>query len=112
MSDYRRPSYLEELPPTQRVPDYVPAAPAAAPLPPTVAVELPQVEATDIATPLADKQTIKRTGRISSPVHQVQRPTGLAISFTLTVTEGEDRTTTYRVYATKQFAERLAKQAL
>lgn len=130
MSTGGRSPYLEALPPTQRLPDYVPArpAPAAAPVPaaarpapvewaaatpPTMAgSEPPEPNAAPAAPAAADKPTVKRGGQISSPVHRVQRATGLAISFTLLVSEGEERGTTYRVYATKQFAERLAKQDL
>jgi hypothetical protein len=114
MPDYVRPPYCEELRPIQRVPDYIPATPTAAPA--AAATETADDEAATAAgavavTPL-DKQTIRRTGHISSPVHRVERAGGLAVSFTLTVPEGEEQAGTYRVYATKQFAERLARQNL
>jgi hypothetical protein len=114
MTAYVRPPYCEELRPIQRVPDYIPVTPAAAPV--TGAAETaddsaaPAVGAVAVA-PL-DKQTIRRTGHISSPVHRVERAGGLAVSFTLTVAEDDAPPTTYRVYATKQFAERLARQPL
>src|SRR5438477_13202505 len=100
MNDYVRPPYLEELPPTRRLPDYVPVPLAAPPAVPATVHEPESLaatgaaaapESTTTATLAADKQTVKRIGHISSPVHRVQRPTGLAISFTLTVTEDEDR---------------------
>jgi hypothetical protein len=65
-----------------------------------------------VAVAPLEKQTVRRTGHISSPVHRVERAGGLAVSFTLTVLAGEEQAGTYRVYATKQFAERLAKQNL
>jgi hypothetical protein len=114
MTAYVRPPYCEELRPIERVPDYVPATPAATPA--AAATETADDAAAPAAgavavTPL-DKQTIRRTGHISSPVHRVERAGGLAVSFTLTVAEDDTPPTTYRVYATTQFAERLAKQPL
>jgi hypothetical protein len=114
MPEYARPPYCEELRPIERVPDYIPTTPIAAPA--DAAVETTGDEAAPMASAVAvaplDKQTIRRTGHISSPVHRVERAGGLAVSFTLTVPEGEEQAGTYRVYATKQFAERLAKQPL
>ena len=114
MTAYIRPPYCEELRPVERVPDYVPATPAAVP---TEAAAATIDDEAASATPVVavapiDQQTVRRTGHISSPVHRVERAGGLAVSFTLTVAEGEAQPTTYRVYATKQFAERLAKQPL
>ncbi len=141
MAEYVRPSYLEELSlPLQRLPDYVPAAPAAivvespAVAAPAVAeekpaaatvAEQPAVTANDLpvetpatvelvgaAAALAASQTIKLTGRISSAVHVVERRGSTAVSFSLVETEAAGTPRIHRVYATKQFAERLAKQQL
>lgn len=128
MSEYVRPSYLEELPPAQRLPDYVPAAPVLAAAeseagsvsaPAAATAATPVVEPQPVAnasreatTAAAEKQMIKLTGRISSAVHLVDRGGSAAVSFSLVVTDTAGASTTHRVYATKQFAERLAKQQL
>jgi len=130
MPEFVRPSYLQELPPTQRLADYIPAAPlpeTAAPTGATVEAEAPPVAApseppattngspdtgVQPAAEPTDAKTVKRSGRITSAVHVVQRPTGTAVSFTLAETDSAGHTIVHRVYATKQFAERLAKQQL
>ena len=71
----------------------------------------PDTPAQPVGEP-ADPKTVKRTGRITSAVHVVQRPTGTAVSFSLAETDAAGHTILHRVYATKQFAERLAKQQL
>ena len=130
MPELVRPSYLEELPPTQRLTDSVPALPATAPVitlpapapPPEVLPAEPSgavAAASGPGDPLtqptvepADAQTVKRTGRITSPVHVVQRLGGTAVSFSLAETDAAGHTSIHRVYATKQFAERLTKHQL
>ncbi len=83
------------------------AAASDAPVEATTAAELVEVSASP-----APGQTIKLSGRISSAVHVVERRGSTAVSFSLVETDTAGTPRTHRVYATKQFAERLAKQQL
>jgi hypothetical protein len=67
---------------------------------------------TPASTAAASAPTVKYSGRIVSPVHRVERAGGLAVSFTLEETDAAGQATLHRVYATKQFAERLSRQQL
>ncbi len=113
MSEFVRPSYLEALPPTQRLPDNVPTTPTSPPATTSLSASAAATETSPPAsTPPPASGTVKYSGRIVSPVHRVERAGGPAVSFTLEETDAAGQSTLHRVYATKQFAERLTRQQL